>query len=385
MAFKILSQKELEYLNKQQREAYELAYEEYLERKSFVERLEKLEKVKIPTVSVKKKGIKKINAPSVTGVKHNNYKADTSASVRLLNVTKKVRNNLENSSGKLTFNNFKAELPLTRAVSAPKVDTVKEKSYLVKDIPSVPIAVPTAAQFVQKKFDVVIPEVQNIKKPELSEIKPDNYSVNGLPSIKTKAPFIPEAVSREKYNVALPSVNMAVPEIRNIEIAQTQPVSEYNVHIAKPDNISFEPTSYDVIQSSKFVASAPNVSYDEKKPEPVNLYSVAIPEKIDIPGMVETAEVDIPAITSVCTPVVDIEIASANISPLPAVHISEIKPQVSISAVNIEPAEAPVVSVPKEVCYVEPECSVAMVKTPSVTVPSIDTELELKNIMSKIG
>ena len=58
MAFKILSPSELVILNEDERKAYETAYEEYRERSVFIDRLEQLEKVQMPAVSVKKKGIK---------------------------------------------------------------------------------------------------------------------------------------------------------------------------------------------------------------------------------------------------------------------------------------------------------------------------------------
>jgi len=59
VAFKILSQEEIAVLNEHEKRAYEQAYQEYLERTAFVERLERLDKVRMPKVSVKKKGIKK--------------------------------------------------------------------------------------------------------------------------------------------------------------------------------------------------------------------------------------------------------------------------------------------------------------------------------------
>jgi len=57
VAFKILSQEEIAVLNEHEKRAYEQAYQEYLERTAFVERLERLDKVRMPKVSVKKKGI----------------------------------------------------------------------------------------------------------------------------------------------------------------------------------------------------------------------------------------------------------------------------------------------------------------------------------------
>lgn len=54
MAFKILSQDEIQKLTSAERKNYEQLYAEYQEREAFVNRLERQRKVKVPRFKIKK-------------------------------------------------------------------------------------------------------------------------------------------------------------------------------------------------------------------------------------------------------------------------------------------------------------------------------------------
>ena len=55
MAFKILSQDEIQKLTSAERKNYEQLYAEYQEREAFVNRLERQRKVKVPRFKIKKR------------------------------------------------------------------------------------------------------------------------------------------------------------------------------------------------------------------------------------------------------------------------------------------------------------------------------------------
>ena len=105
MAFKILTQDEFEVLKEREQKLYEQAYKEYQERAAFVEKLEKLDNVKMPEVSIKMKGVRRIRAPKMSAISRNGFKADTAASVDLLNVTRKMRGTFEKSLRTRTVKN----------------------------------------------------------------------------------------------------------------------------------------------------------------------------------------------------------------------------------------------------------------------------------------
>ena len=244
MAFKILTQDEIDVLSERERKIYEQAYHEYQERAAFVEKLEKLDKVKMPEVSIKMKGVRRIEAPKMSAIKRNGFKADTTASVDLLNVTRKVRGTFEKSLRPRPIQNYRAVLPGVRIAVPDKVKALEDKPFIIENVPAVPRAVPTQVKYDNKDYRAKLPELNNFQKPETGSIVIKDYSVEALPDVRTAKPSVP-AVDIQAYNAVLPELTaIKKPEVRNITI-ENYSVSELpQVNTAAPDAVNVKIGEY---------------------------------------------------------------------------------------------------------------------------------------------
>ena len=117
MAFKILSQDEIQKLTSAERKNYEQLYAEYQEREAFVNRLERQRKVKVPRFKIKKRYMKNFLIPQNYNKRFGVFEADISEfSSNILNATNCVNK---------TLSKYK------------KVDFVNKHSVTLPDIPNV--------------------------------------------------------------------------------------------------------------------------------------------------------------------------------------------------------------------------------------------------------
>ena len=405
MAFKILSQDELAMLSERERKIYEQAYEEHMERAAFVEKLERLDKVKLPEVSIRMKGVRMVKAPDAPAVRKNGYKADTTAGADLLNVTKKVRATLENGARVRTAKDYKAVLPAVKVAVPDKVSVKDDKPFVVGEMPAVPLAVPQQTKVDIGKFDAVLPELNAFEKPAVGNVVIDDYSVEKLPDVRTAMPSVPN-VDIKGYNAVLPVLNgfdspavgnveigefivsdlpdvsAAAPEAVNVQIEQYKAVLDTSAVIAVPDAVNVEIKPFKAEESAVQIASPDAVAFTAPDIVRAELSAVPIAEPQSVNVDIRSAEINVPAAVTVNAPAVNIEVAQAEISELNGVFIPAAAPEVHVAQADVKAVETPVVSVPEEISYHEPELRVETVKLPNITVPHVDADAVLNKIMS---
>ena len=408
MAFKILSQTELASLNEREKDAYEQAYKEYLERIAFVERLEQLENVRMPKISVKKKGIKKINNPTVPVIKANGFTVNTTAGVDLLNVTKKLNSVLGEHSDLPSVKPYKAALPDVVLSNPDDVDVKIDKPFVVEGVPVVPIVNFSQTQYESPKNDVVLPAIKQINNPELSGVVIEDYSVSTLPTVNTDMPNVPESDIKADVNISLSPVKVATPTVEQIEIKQSDPIMLKSISVPTPETVDVSINDFKVTPVDINIVNAPNIDFNNQPGMQVSLLPVPIPENNDISVHINNSLIDVlpevpvgvPEINAKVTPSkvtkleavpmpefapnVTVKNSQAELTKLEAVHMPEFAPDIYIERSAVTEIAPPAVSVPKDIYYIEPKCKIDFVKIPVITALPVDTDTELKKILSTI-
>lgn len=361
MAFKILSQEEIAVLNEHEKRAYEQAYQEYLERTAFVERLEQLDKVRMPKVSVKKKGIKKIKFPVIPTMNAQDFTVNPEMGVNLLNAAKMITRTTDNNAKLSAQVNYRVSLPNV-LISAPETVKASEITpFVITKSACVPIAEPSAIKCEIQRFNASSPEIESVTMPELTEVVIEDYSISGIPSVKTEAPPLPQVDSILNFTASLPKIEVAVPNVESVKIEE-----------------------YKTSQLVKKTVKTPIVAYTEPEVQTVKLSAVPIPDYHSIPTMIEDPLVEIPTIDSICVPNVTVKVETAKVESLKEVCIPSFAPEVHIDDSTVTTIRLPACSAPNEIHYTEPSCSIEITPVPVISVPHIDVNATLETIMSKI-
>ena len=384
MAFKVLSQEEIAVLNEHEKKAYEQAYQEYLERTSFVERLEQLDKVRMPQVSVKKRGIKKIKPPVIPTIKAQEVTVDSAIGVNLLNATKMIKHITDNNANLSAQINYKASLPSVLISVPESVKTSESTPFVISKLSSVPIVEPVAINCEMAKFNAVIPEMQDIRMPELKENEIDHYSITDIPSVRTELPTVPQVNSNVDFTASLPCVKVATPNVESVEIAHSDVIVTKAVPVMRPANINVSIENYQMTQTEMKAVEMPIVEYTEPKNQMVSLSDVPIPEYTAIPVLSNNVAIEIPSVESVSTPDVSITICTAEITAPKEICLPTLAPEIHIETSEVTAIQPPMCSTPEEICYSEPSCSVVINPIPVISVPQVDTDAVLEKILSKI-
>ncbi len=361
MAFKILSQNEIDILSEHDKKSYEQAYKEYLERKAFVEKLEQLENIQMSAVSVNKKRIKRIKTPTLINIKLQEYTADTVKGVSLLNATKKVKSTLESRTQIPTFAKYKATLPYVSITTPDRISVESDAQYEIDNIASVPLAIPSTTQYEDQPYTINIPQYPKFSKPDIRDVSIEKYAVSDLPNV----------------TVAIPDTTVAHIDSSKIVTLDTVPV-------AKPAIVNAVVSNYEISDCKRIVATAPVIDYVKQESKKVELYSVPVLKPNCFSGEIKVDGIDIQKHVSVTAPEVAVTVSKAEIRPLTSIVIPTTAPQVSIDTATIQKVDTPDVSVPDNIHYVERKCRVERAIVPSVSVPQIDVEAELKTIIAKI-
>lgn len=384
MAFKILSQEEIAILNKREKEAYEQEYQEYLERTAFVERLKQLEKVHMPKVSIKKKAIKKVKFPAIPIIQTKGFIADAAMGVELLSVTQNLSHTLNSYSKSSIQINHRASLPSV-FISAPDIiNSEKNSPFVVTGIESVPIAKSVPIKYEFPEFSAIIPEIQRMAKSEFTEIVIENYSINGLPRVKVELPqtFIKDI--QLNFKTHFPFIKIVKPRVEKIEVAQHDTVVLKPVTVTKPDTIDVSIEDYKVPRFVMNTVNAPILSYTPQKINLAELSSVPIPKYYNISNTIrETMTAASMSSSSNAVEKEEKEFKTIT-TKLPNVCTPVFAPQIKIPDVSIKGLNAQVISTPKEIHYLESDYKVVTNRPPSIAVPHIDVEAELKIIFSKV-
>ena len=361
MAFKILSPNEFAVLSEDERKAYETAYAEYCERAAFIDRLEQLEKVQMPRVSVKKKGIKKIKAPSVPASNMRGFTSATTQGAILLNATKKVKAVLNSNTNTLSIEKYKAILPCVGIASPDKVNIKENDLYKVNAIPAVPIATTSDVRFKGKKYKIGELQYPQHITPDTSQVKINSYIVSGLPEIDTSIPNVSVAPLESPIHIALDIVP-----------------------IAKPTTIDTVIAKYEALPCKKTIVEAPKVEYSVQKAEMTTLSAIPVAKPQIFNGVVKATKVDAPAPLVITSPEISVEVSPQQISSLKSMVIPVAAPTINVVTASVNQIPSPELAVPGVVEYDVPNCHISIVAVPSVSVPVIDEKKELNAILSKI-
>jgi len=361
VAFKILSPNELAVLSEDERKAYETAYAEYRERVAFIDRLEQLEKVQMPRVSVKKKGIKKIKAPNVPSSKIRGFTADTTQGAILLNATKKVKAVLSSNSQVPSIAQYKATLPCVGVISPDRVNIEESVPYKVAAVPAVTIVAPAEVQYKCDKY-----KISNLHYPQQiaqnsSEVKINSYTVSGLPEINT-----------------------SMPDVFVVPLESPSHVTLDNVPIAKPTTINAVITKYEATSCEKTIVETPRVEYSAQKAEMTALSAVPVVKPQIINGLVKTTKIEAPTPLVINSPEISVKIPPQQISSMKSVVIPVAAPTINIATASVNQVPSPTLAVPGVVEYNAPKYHISIVAVPAVSAPVIDEKKELSAILSKI-
>ena len=342
MAFRKLTQRQLEMLSEEDRKIYEQAYEEYCERERFVEKLEQLDNVKMPEVQIKKRPVRRVSSPALRPVQMKKYVADAKG-VNLLNVTDNVRRSASNPVSVNPDEKFTAKTPVIHTRSPKNVNVNLGTEYKVGNINKVSVASPSAAKFEAKEYKVDVPEqkVQNepdihpitiedytvadmdaamlaalsttpavpdskiarneepqyavnvapvasISGPETKKVEIENYTVAGIPEALAAAASADPSVSAVadkmatgyKVDIATPS-EVEAPVVRTAEITPLEKINISPVATVEPDTVNPVVKEYEVQGYTPAVVDAPSITVAEMHQVSVNPIDVPIPETMN--------------------------------------------------------------------------------------------------------
>lgn len=361
MAFKILSPSELAILNEDERKAYETAYEEYRERAAFIERLEQLEKVQMPAVSVKKKGIKRIKAPSVPASNMRDFIADTTQGAILLNATKRVKATLESNTHTPSIAKFKADLPCVGVVSPEYVSIEKNAPYKVSTMSVVPIAAATDVRFEVKDYKISNLQHPQYITPNTEKVKLNSYTVTGLPEIDTSVPDVSIAPMDFLKNITLE-----------------------NIPIVKPTVIDTVIAKYELSSCEKTIVTAPEVKCEIQNIEPTEFPVIPVAKPEIINGEVNTVKVDAPVPLVITAPEISVRVSTQHVSSLKSVIIPVAASTINVTTASVKKVNPTILASPNDVKYAAPDYHVSFTDVSFVSAPIIDEKKELSAILSKI-
>lgn len=348
MAFKILSQSDLEILSEDERKVYEQAYAEYIERKVFVEKLEKMKQVRMPKVSVTKKSIKRVKLPNTSTVNLQGFTVKTTYGDSILNATKKVKANVASNKCIFLLAKYKAKLPPVSVVSPNPISIKADSCYKIKPARDITLAVPVKTRFKRCQLKVTGLNYPDCIKPDVKKVEIQKYMFLNLPGVNV--PVSNVAVNPiEPKNIALDHIPIAEPITHDIVISK-----------------------YKVSGSKKKIVAAPLINYREPTKQKIELCSVPIPKAECLADNVKIVALDIPTPVSVSAPKITVSISQKKMSSLATLVVPKVAPSVSVTTASIHGLDEPTVSIPDTINYKVLECHIVPVSVPSVSVPIVD-------------
>ena len=233
MAFKILSEEQINRLSPRQRENYLDAYNKYREREEFVKRAERQRNIKVAEYKMKKRPIKRIGrAPSLRiKIAPFNARLDEVGD-RLFNTTKQTTKRVEHLGKQRQIAPVTMHVPGVKVASGKKMQIkLREKARIKLD--SIPIAVlpQNKCNFDEPKISV--DKVFNGFAPKIeAEANKTKANINRLPKIKILAVKSKDTLPPKREKPILPNATLALaadvhckvgkPHIKSIEIEHFQ-------------------------------------------------------------------------------------------------------------------------------------------------------------------
>lgn len=267
MAFKILSQDEIQKLTSVERKNYEQLYAEYQEREAFVNRLERQRKVKVPRFKIKKRYMKNFLIPQNYNKRFGVFEADISEfSSNILNATNCVNK---------TLSKYK------------KVDFVNKHSVTLPDIPNVGlkftnkkinrfyVSKPNKVVSINpKNINCEFSDVQlNLKESYVATPSLKNVQIGKLELIKTNGVFIataqiPSVKIQNNITKKLPLVFTNVPDEINTDFVPMKLQVLPYIHVSKSYLTKKSIKTYKMTDLPKSEINFPKVSLNRK---PINI------------------------------------------------------------------------------------------------------------------
>jgi hypothetical protein len=254
VAFKILTQNEMDILNENERKIYEQEYKEYLERKAFVEKLERLESVKMPKVSVKKRNIKRVKALNISKISLQSYTVDNAHGKTLLNATNAVKKNLSSNAQFTVPEKYKVALPCISIASPNQLSVNTDTRYQIDNIPVVPLAKPSVTQYDEHIFKAEVLQLPAFIQATTKSVEIADYVISDCSNVI----------------VTIPDTIAVIDSMADITLSV--------VPVVKLPIVNIDLTTYEISNCEKTVTIAPTVNYIEQKNQKVELCSVPVPE-----------------------------------------------------------------------------------------------------------
>ena len=205
-----------------------------------------------------------------------------------------------------------------------------------------------------------------------------------------------------------------------------------SISVPTPETVDVSINDFKVTPVDINIVNAPNIDFNNQPGMQVSLLPVPIPENNDISVHINNSLIDVlpevpvgvPEINAKVTPSkvtkleavpmpefapnvtvknsqaeltkleavhmpefasdVTVKNSQAELTKLEAVHMPEFAPDIYIERSAVTEIAPPAVSVPKDIYYIEPKCKIDFVKIPVITALPVDTDTELKKILSTI-
>lgn len=291
MAFKVLTEEELKNLNDREKQLYNEEFELYNERCLFVDRIEKLEKVKYPEIKPNYMYLKKINMSEVQekiNIDNSKIVLEDVFSDELLkrkdsvekmdlvsqNMTQmykaEVSNVIISKTKDVNYNtpeNEKVELP---KINAEHIDVAKEYIFEEVHVSKIPDVLIKQAVYVNEIKDEKI-NLENMINIDTSypsvRFNTEDVGDAGIDLVIDNNFKVPTVVKLEESSVSIEQLDAYVPDNHsvNVELPDDVKVNNQKVKVAEAEEIIFDNrldgNSLDTVDAT--VINAPQVNMEE--------------------------------------------------------------------------------------------------------------------------
>ena len=185
MAFKILSEEQINRLTPQQRENYLAAQEKYYEREKFVKKAEQQRNIKVSEYKMKKRPIKPIGHAVSPFIKFDGFCVQLGEeSDKIFNTIKQTGNRVERLGKQRSFTPVTARVPGVRVAAVKRIQINPREKIGVK-LNRVPLAVPNQNKFNFNKPTVSVNKVISGSAPQINTMqRKTQVNIKKLPGVK---------------------------------------------------------------------------------------------------------------------------------------------------------------------------------------------------------
>ncbi|MEE1173068.1 MAG: hypothetical protein U0K87_12010 [Ruminococcus sp.] len=415
MAFKILSEEQINRLTPQQRENYLAAQEKYYEREKFVKKAEQQRNIKVSEYKMKKRPIKPIGHAVSPFIKFDGFCVQLGEeSDKIFNTIKQTGNRVERLGKQRSFTPVTARVPGVRVAAVKRIQINPREKIGVK-LNRVPLAVPNQNKFnfnkptvsVNKVISGSAPQINTMQRKTQVNIKklpgvklPTVKHKNALP-LKREKPMLPNMVLSpvadiqcefKKPHLTAVKIDRVKKPVVNPATIQKHIVQAIEKTVAIPTNVTVKKPIWATpnLRGTVSVCSADSIS--AKKPE-LKKICLNHHKQVNVPVISFDAEKQAPMVKDI--PSVSIISMTQNISPikkpavsqLPDVRVIKPKkiavPEISTGKIKTEG----IVFNATEINYhpIKTPCLQTKNNCPLVIPKTIDQSAELKKILGITG